>query len=60
MYSRKELYVPFSGRRYIATNTGKLLNSNRNELIRYPSREIGYGDFDLLGTFKLDYYEQVL
>jgi subtilisin family serine protease len=25
----------------------------RNQLFRYPSREIGYGDFDLLGTFNV-------
>jgi len=25
--------------------------ANRRQSIRYPNREIGYGDFDLLGTF---------
>lgn len=25
----------------------------RNQLFRYPSREIGYGEFDLLGTFNV-------
>lgn len=25
----------------------------RNQLYRYPSREIGYGEFDLLGTFNI-------
>lgn len=25
----------------------------RNQIYRYPSREIGYGDFDLLGTFNV-------
>ena len=25
----------------------------RSELFRYPSREIGYGNFDLLGTFNV-------
>ncbi|WP_238915230.1 S8 family peptidase [Clostridium sp. YIM B02555] len=28
-----------------------MYGANRNISIKYPSREIGYGDFDLLGTF---------
>ncbi|MCE5221682.1 MAG: S8 family peptidase [Clostridium sp.] len=30
-----------------------IYGANRNELYKYPSREIGYGDFDLLGTFNI-------
>jgi len=30
-----------------------MYGANRNQSIRYPSREIGYGDFDLLGTFNV-------
>lgn len=30
-----------------------IYGANRNELYKYPSREIGYGDFDLLGTFNV-------
>ena len=30
-----------------------MYGANRNELYKYPSREIGYGDFDLLGTFNV-------
>lgn len=32
MFTRKELYVPFSGRRYIITNGGRILDSKRNEI----------------------------
>lgn len=28
-----------------------MYGANRNQTSRYPNREIGYGDFDLLGTF---------
>lgn len=30
-----------------------MYGANRNPSIRYPNREIGYGDFDLLGTFNV-------
>jgi len=30
-----------------------MYGANRNQLYRYPSRESGYGDFDLLGTFNV-------
>ena len=30
-----------------------LYGANRNQLNRYPNREVGYGDFDLLGTFNI-------
>ena len=30
-----------------------MYGANRNQLYKYPSREIGYGDFDLLGTFNI-------
>lgn len=32
MYSRNEVFVPFSGRRFIATKYGKILNSERKEI----------------------------
>lgn len=30
-----------------------MYGANRNQPYKYPSREIGYGDFDLLGTFNV-------
>ena len=30
-----------------------MYGANRNPSIRYPNRETGYGDFDLLGTFNV-------
>ena len=30
-----------------------MYGANRNQLYKYPSRETGYGDFDLLGTFNV-------
>lgn len=30
-----------------------MYGATRNQLYRYPSREFGYGDFDLLGTFNI-------
>jgi hypothetical protein len=30
-----------------------MYGANRSQSIKYPSRELGYGDFDLLGTFNV-------
>lgn len=30
-----------------------MYGANRNQTIRYPNREVGYGDFDLLGIFNI-------
>ncbi|AWK51086.1 peptidase S8 and S53 subtilisin kexin sedolisin [Clostridium beijerinckii] len=30
-----------------------MYGANRNQIYKYPSREFGYGDFDLLGTFNI-------
>lgn len=30
-----------------------MYGASRNQMYRYPSREIGYGEFDLLGTFNV-------
>lgn len=30
-----------------------MYGANRNQVTRYPTRESGYGDLDLLGTFNI-------